>query len=107
MARLGNSVALSAMTGVLLLASACDTECQEFCTAWFDYKQDVCGELDNDDARVSCIADYRGHLVADEELEGCTDLIAQVETLRTSNDPLTRESCCDASTCGLAEQPTN
>ena len=105
MARLGNSVALSAMTGVLLLASACDTECQEFCTAWFDYKQDVCGELDNDDARVSCIADYRGHLVADEERDVCEDLVAEVEALRSSTDRTARESCCGTNSCQLTEQP--
>jgi|GEM_PF-2517228 hypothetical protein len=106
MATLHRGVAPLAVAS-LLLTSACDTSCQEFCTAWFDYRQDVCGELDTDDARISCIADYRGHLVADEEQAVCTDLSAEVESLRNSSDPATRQSCCETSTCTLNAQPAN
>jgi len=91
----------------ILLVSACDTACQEFCTTWFDYRQDVCGELDTDDARIVCIADYRGHLVAEEEPAVCADLIDEVESLRNSSDPDTRQSCCETSTCALGPQPAN
>ncbi len=91
----------------LLLASGCDTACQEFCTTWLDYRQDVCGELDTDDARIACIADYRDHLVADEETALCRDLIAEIESLRSSSETATRQSCCDASTCPLVQQPGN
>ena len=105
MAKLGTSVAPLAIAVVLSLGTACDTECQEFCTAWFDYQQDVCGVLDTEDARVLCIADYRGHLVADEERDVCTDLAEQVEALRSNTDSTTQRSCCETSTCGLTEQP--
>jgi len=107
MAKLGTVVAPLAATVFLFLGSACESECQEFCTTWFDYKQDICGALDTDDARVLCIADYRGHLVADEERDVCADLVAEVEALSASSDQATRESCCETSTCGLVEQPAN
>jgi hypothetical protein len=104
MAKLGTSVAPLAVAVVLFLGTACDTECQEFCTTWFDYQQDMCGVIDTEDARVLCIADYRGHLVADEERDVCTDLVQQVEALRSSTDCATRQSYCDTNTCEPAAE---
>ena len=105
MAKLGKTVVPLAAIVVLLLASACDTECQEFCTTWFDYQQDICGEIDTEDARILCIADYRGHLVAAEERDACQDLVAEVEALRSSTDRQQQESCCAGNSCQLSWQP--
>ena len=95
------------LIGSLLLASGCDSPCQELCTSWFDYQQDVCGTIDTDDARVACISDYRDHLVAEEETAACAERIDQLETLRTESDPTQRRACCEPDSCSLGPEPHN
>jgi len=84
---------------VLLLATApaCSTDCQRLCTAWYDYQRDVCGQVNTDDDRVTCISDYRRSNSTTEELAACADRIGEVQALRNVADA----SCCtwDVDSC--------
>ena len=77
---------------LLLLGSAgCSRqECQRLCTAWYDYQRDVCGQLDNDDQRVTCVSDYRPGRTTDEEVADCAERRVEVAALRANNDA----TCC-------------
>ena len=73
-----------------VLASACSTECQRLCTAWYDYQRDVCGVVQTDDARVTCIADYRLSRTTPDELTECSARMDEVRALGAARDG----SCC-------------
>ena len=75
----------------LCFASACSTECQQLCTAWYDYQRDVCGKVNLDDDRVTCISDYRRSQSSEGELLLCEARIPDVVALRSSGD----DRCCD------------
>ena len=77
------------------LASGCNTECRNLCTAWYDYQRDVCRVLDTDDDRVRCISDYRGSRVSDEELAQCTDRELRVEDIAALEPDQGRDCLCD------------
>lgn len=81
----------------LAVAPACSTDCQRLCTAWYDYQRDVCGQVNTDDDRVTCISDYRRSNSTTDELAACADRISEVNVLRSTADA----SCCswDAETC--------
>ncbi len=81
----------------LAVSPACSTDCQRLCTAWYDYQRDVCGQVNTDDDRVTCISDYRRSNSTPDELAACASRIGDVNALRTTADP----SCCswDADTC--------
>jgi len=80
------------LLGALLLSSGCSTDCQRLCTAWYDYQRDVCGLVNLDDDRVTCISDYRASQSSDAELTACADVIGDVTDLRANGD----DSCCAA-----------
>ena len=75
---------------VLAFAPACSSNCQQLCTSWYDYQRDVCGQLNTDDDRVTCISDYRASQSTDAELGSCVDLVPEVNALRAAGD----DSCC-------------
>lgn len=97
------------MTGIgalalgLVLSTGCRSECRDLCTRWHDYQQDICGDLDTEDARVQCLADYRSGQVSEEELAECTTISEQINDLRDLDDSQARAACCDptAAECEL------
>ncbi|MCO4770672.1 MAG: hypothetical protein KDA24_11630 [Deltaproteobacteria bacterium] len=74
----------------LLFAPGCSSNCQQLCTAWYDYQRDVCGQVNTDDDRVTCISDYRASQSTDQELSDCSERISEVNSLRSASDA----SCC-------------
>ena len=79
---------------LLLLATGCNNECRNLCADWFDYQQDVCGQLDLNDERVSCIADYTQRLVGDDELDECATRRDDLADVRGQSDTTARQACC-------------
>ena len=81
----------------LALGGGCSSECQQLCTAWYDYQRDVCGAVNTDDERVTCISDYRRSRTSEDELNDCATRIPQVREMRSSQDA----ACCtwDLGTC--------
>jgi hypothetical protein len=77
------------------LASGCNTECRNLCTAWYDYQRDVCQVLDTDDDRVRCISDYRGSRVSEGELAQCVDQELRVEQIAALEPDDGRDCLCD------------
>ena len=74
----------------LLGGSGCSTDCQRLCTSWYDYQRDVCGFALSDDARVTCITDYRLSRTTGAELDECAGRIAEVEAMASARDA----ACC-------------
>jgi|GEM_PF-4011986 len=79
---------------LLLLTTGCGSECRTLCAEWFDYQEDVCGVLDLNDERVSCIADYSARLVSDDETTECVQRRTELTTLTAEADSTTRQACC-------------
>lgn len=79
---------------LLLLQVGCATECRDLCTAWYDYRTDVCGELQVDDDRVACIADYTTRLVDRAERDECSERRDDLRAVRDGDDP---QACCPGS----------
>jgi len=94
---------LGALVLGLALGAGCRSECRDLCTRWYDYQQDICGDLDTEDVRVQCLADYRSGQVSDEELAECLTTTEQIEHLRDLEDSQARAACCDptAAECEL------
>ena len=83
----------------LLAGPGCSTNCQQLCTAWYDYQRDVCGFALSDDARVTCISDYRLSRTTTDELAECSGRIVEVEAMASARDA----TCC---TWDLGSCPT-
>jgi hypothetical protein len=88
------AVRLLALSCLILVAlggaSGCSTNCQQLCTAWYDYQRDVCGAVNLDDDRVTCISDYRRSQSSTSELSACAARIPDVTALRAAGD----DRCC-------------
>jgi hypothetical protein len=74
----------------LVFGSGCSSECQQLCTAWYDYQRDTCGAVNTDDERVTCISDYRRSRTSEEELSDCSTRVTEVRTMQSAGDG----SCC-------------
>ena len=80
---------------LLLLAggTGCSqNDCQNLCDDWYDYQVMACGTLERDIRleRVRCNRDYSA-AVGEDELEACTEAIAELAT-DDANPPEGR--CC-------------
>jgi hypothetical protein len=85
--------ALAGLCSSFLLAS-CDSDCQRLCSAWYDYRRDVCQAADTDDDRARCVADYRRGRFTEAEAAACrvrVDAIAAVRQRPASE----RDACCE------------
>tara|TARA_B100000029_G_C17365497_1_gene884127 strand:- start:501 stop:857 length:357 start_codon:yes stop_codon:yes gene_type:complete len=89
---------LGALVLGLALSTGCRSECRDLCTRWYDYQQDICGDLDTEDVRVQCLADYRSGQVSEDELLECATIIEQISDLRDLEDSQARAACCDPTT---------
>ncbi len=73
-----------------MFGSGCSSECQQLCTAWYDYQRDTCGAVNTDDERVTCISDYRRSRTSEEELSDCSARVTEVREMQSAGDG----SCC-------------
>ncbi len=81
--------------GVVLLSIGCGNECRDLCTAWYDYRRDFCGELDSDDERIRCLADYQESQVTSAALAECSERVQTLNALRDGNDSEAQAACCN------------
>jgi hypothetical protein len=103
LSRHGCSLVLAVLSAV---AAGCSSECRLLCAEWYDYQRDVCGVVDTEDLRVTCVADYATPLGTSGELRECQVRRRELAALRRFRDDTLQEACCtwDADACGILDR---
>ncbi len=84
---------------------ACDSDCRLLCGEWYDYQRDICGVVDTEDPRVTCVADYKSGAAADEELAQCRVRRRELTAMRRHPEHAVQQACCtwDEDACNLLD----